>query len=70
MKCDVIIDQDILNVYPEIRLGLLRFKTNVESSNEKFWKYMDTKIIPEVKKEIEGKQWGEISWCKRKPLGV
>lgn len=64
MKCDVIIDQDLLNVYPKIRLGLLRFKTNVESSNEKFWEYMDTKVIPEVKKEIEGKQWSEISGVK------
>ena len=50
MKYDVIVDQDLLNVYPEIRLGLLRFKTNVESSNEKFWEYMDTKVIPEIKK--------------------
>lgn len=64
MQYDVIIDQDLLNVYPEIRLGLLRFKTNVESSNENFWEYMDTKVIPEVKKEIEGKQWSEISGVK------
>ena len=60
MKCDVVIDQNLFNIYPEIRLGLLRFKTNIESSNEKFWEYVNTVVIPEVKKEIEGKQWSEI----------
>ncbi|MDO5813644.1 MAG: phenylalanine--tRNA ligase beta subunit-related protein [Bacillota bacterium] len=61
MKYDVIIDQKLFDIYPEIRLGLLRFKTNIESSNEQFWLYMNTEVIPNVKKEIEGKQWSEIS---------
>ncbi|MDO5811792.1 MAG: phenylalanine--tRNA ligase beta subunit-related protein [Bacillota bacterium] len=60
MKYDVMIDQKLYNVYPEIRLGLLRFKTNVESSNDEFWTYMNTEVIPVVKKEIAEKQWNEI----------
>lgn len=64
MKYEVAIDKKILDVYPEIRLGLLRFKADVKEPDEQFWSYMEHGILPKVRNEIEGKEWGEISGIK------
>ena len=64
MKYEVLIDKNLLNVYPEIRLGLLRFKADIKGPDERFWSYMDNDIVPKVRSEIEGKEWSEISGIK------
>ena len=60
MKYDVSIDKSLYSVYPEIRLGLLRFLAKVEETDEQFWTYMNTEVLPQVKSSIEGKEWNEI----------
>ena len=64
MKYDVSIDKSLYSVYPEIRLGLLRFKTDVNESDELFWNYMNNEILPQVRYAIEGKEWSEIPGIK------
>ena len=54
------IDKRLFSVYPEIRLGLLRFHTDVKDSNNEFWMYMNNDVLPTVRSTIEGKEWGEI----------
>ena len=60
MKYDVAIDNCLSSVYPEIRLGLLRFRADVKEPDDQFWSYMNSKVLPEVRNSIEGKEWSEI----------
>lgn len=60
MKLTVEIDQSLFETYPEIRLGLLQFRTDVRDSDERFWNSMEEEILPKVRAAIEGKEWGEI----------
>ena len=60
MKYDVSIDKELFSVYPEIRLGLLRFHADVKASDDHFWDYMNTEILPQVRSSIEDKEWSEI----------
>ena len=60
MLYDVSIDKSLFEVYPEIRLGLMMFKADVKDPDDAFWNYMDGEVLPQVRKEIEGKEWGEI----------
>lgn len=60
MKYDVRINPQLFKTYPEIRLGLIRFHADVKESNENFWDYMNTAVLPYVRVDIEGKEWGEI----------
>lgn len=60
MKHEVKIDDQLFQVYPDIRLGLLQFRAAVRSSEEGFWRYMDAEVLPKVRESIEGKAWGEI----------
>ena len=60
MRYDVSIDEKLRKVYPEIRLGLLCFHADVRQPDSRFWAFMDTEILPQVRKEIEGKEWSEI----------
>lgn len=60
MKYDVSIDKKLYLVYPEIRLGLLRFQADVKEPDQKFWNYMDKEALPQVRTAIEGKEWSEI----------
>ena len=64
MRYDVIIDKDLFNVYPEIRLGLLRFHANVQGPDEQFWSYMNAEVLPQIRSTIEGKEWNEIVGIK------
>lgn len=60
MNKKITIEQSLLNTYPEIRLGCLHFTAVVEPSSDTFWNYLDTEILPEIRINIEGKEWGEI----------
>lgn len=60
MKLTVEIDQSLFETYPEIRLGLLQFRTDVRDSDERFWNSMEEEILPKVRAAIDGKEWGEI----------
>jgi DNA/RNA-binding domain of Phe-tRNA-synthetase-like protein len=60
MKYEVSIDNRLFDVYPEIRLGLLSFNADVKESCDSFWSYMDEKVLPKIREEIEGKAWSEI----------
>lgn len=58
------IDKKLFSVYPEIRLGLLRFQADVKESDHTFWEYMNNDVLPKVRSLIEGKEWSEISGIK------
>ena len=60
IKMKIDIDQQLLSVYPEIRLGVLRFQANVTESNPAFWEHMNNDILPKVREEIDGKEWSKI----------
>ena len=60
MKHEVSIDKELFSVYPEIRLGLLRFHADVKAPDNHFWDYMNTEILPQVRSSIEDKEWSEI----------
>ena len=60
MKYDISIDKNLLKVYPEIRLGLLRFYADVQEPDDQFWSFMNAEVLPQVRSTIEGKEWGEI----------
>ena len=64
MKYEIKIDKKLFEVYPEIQLGLLRFRTEVKPADEKFWNYMKEEVLPQVRRAIEGKEWNEISGVK------
>ena len=64
MKYDVSIDKKLFSVYSEIRLGLLRFHADVKASDDHFWDYMNTEVLPQVRSGIEGKEWSEIPGIK------
>lgn len=60
MRYDVTIDSQLFETYPDIRLGLIRFKVDVKESDTDFWDYMNTIVEPHIREEIEGKEWNEI----------
>lgn len=60
MKYEVSIDKALLNVYPEIRLGLICFHADVHTPDEQFWSFMNEEVLPQVRNAIEGKEWSEI----------
>ncbi len=64
MKYDVSIDKALFSVYPEIRLGLLRFHAEIKAPDERFWYFMNTEVLPQVRSSMEGKEWGEIPGIK------
>ena len=64
MKYQVSIDKNLYQVYPEIRLGLMRFQADVKEPDPAFWAHMDQEVLPRVRKAIEGKAWAEIPVIK------
>lgn len=60
MKYEVKIDPKLYDVYPEIRLGCLRFSAEVQDPDEAFWDHMKEEVLPAVREAIDGKEWGEI----------
>ena len=60
MKYNLSIDNSIKDVFPDIRLGLICFKADVSVSDDRFWKYMNDEVLPQVRKTIDGKEWSEI----------
>ena len=57
---EIKIDNQLFSVYPEIRLGVLRFQADVKESDPAFWEHMNNKVLPKVRNNIEGKEWSEI----------
>ncbi len=64
MKYPLTIDPVIYDVFPSIRLGVLRFQADVKESNELFWTYLDEEILPNIREKIDGKEWNEIPGIK------
>lgn len=64
MKCGISIDKTLFSVYPEIRLGFLKFHTDVNKSDDRFWVYLDNEVLPQVRNAIEGKEWSNIPGIK------
>ena len=64
MRYDVTIDKELFSVYPEIRLGLLRFHADVKAPDDHFWEYMNAEVLPQVRSNVEGKEWSEIPGIK------
>lgn len=60
MERRVSIDKTLLDVYPDIRLGLLQFRAHVQKPDDAFWKYMNDEALPKVRQAIAGKAWDEI----------
>jgi DNA/RNA-binding domain of Phe-tRNA-synthetase-like protein len=60
MKYEVSVDKRLLEVYPEIRLGCMRFTVDVTASSDDFWKYMKEDVLPDVLRKIGDKGWSEI----------
>lgn len=60
MKYEVNIDKLLFEAYPDIRLGLMRFEADVKPSDEQFWTYMDSEVLPEVRAAVEGREWSDI----------
>ena len=60
MKCNVKIDSELYKIYSDIRLGFLQFKADVKKSDTSFWKYMNNTVQPQIKNEIDGKEWNDI----------
>lgn len=64
MRYEVSIDNRLLDVYPEIRLGLLSFHADIKAPDEVFWSYMNDEVLPKVRADIDGKEWNEIPGIK------
>ncbi len=60
MRYDIKIDKNLFETYPEIHLGVLRFKAEVKEPDGMFWDFMNTEIEPQVRDAIEGKEWSQI----------
>ena len=60
MTYPVSVDPALYSVYPQIRLGCLRFTAEVREPDERFWTEMEETYLPEVRAAIEGKGWSEI----------
>ena len=64
MRYDVTIDKKLYEVYPEIRLGCMRFSADVKEPADEFWKYMDEEVVPRIRQSIDGMEWGQIPGVK------
>ncbi len=64
MIYDVKIDEKLYDVYPEIRLGCMRFSAVVREPSDDFWKYMDEEVVPRIQQSIEGMEWGTVPGVK------
>ncbi|WP_455721769.1 B3/B4 domain-containing protein [Agathobacter sp.] len=60
MKYDVKIDNKLYETYSDIRLGILQFKADVKESDNSFWEYMNNEVEPQIRNEIDGKEWNDI----------
>ena len=60
MRYDVKADKKLYEIYPDIRLGLLRFEADVKGSDSGFWEYMNSEVQPRIRNAIAGKEWNDI----------
>jgi DNA/RNA-binding domain of Phe-tRNA-synthetase-like protein len=61
---EIKIDDSLYQTYPEIRLGCMQMTVTVTASDTQFWKYLDDEVLPKVRENIEGREWGEIPGVK------
>ena len=54
MNKTITIDPSLVKTYPEIRLGCLHFTAEVKPSSDTFWNYLDTKVLPVIRTNMEG----------------
>ena len=52
MKKTLIIDKEMKQIWPTVRVGCLQYKVKVEKKNEEMWKYLKKDIFKKVKDEI------------------
>ncbi len=52
MKKNLVIDQDMKQLWPAVRVGCLQYKVTVEKKNEEMWKYLKKDIFKKVKDAI------------------
>ena len=64
MRYDVNIADGLTDIYPDIRLGCLRFQAQVRKSDPQFWKYLDEEVLPQVHKKISGAEWNAVPGVK------
>ncbi len=64
MKYDIVCDNTLYAVYPEIRLGCIRFTAEVKPSGEELLNHLDNEVAPRVRAGIDGKAWDEIIGIK------
>jgi DNA/RNA-binding domain of Phe-tRNA-synthetase-like protein len=64
MRYDVNIADGLTDIYPDIRLGCLRFQAQVRKSDPQFWKYLDEEVLPQVRKKISGAEWNAVPGVK------
>ena len=64
MDSKISIDRTLYDIYPHISLGVLHFHAEVRTSEEGFWEHMKNDVIPQVLKDIEGRNWGDIKGIK------
>ena len=64
MDRKISIDRTLYDIYPHISLGVLHFHAEVRTSEEAFWEHMKNDVIPQVLKDIEGRNWGDIKGIK------
>lgn len=57
MKYEVSIDSHLFEVFPEIRLGLLSFHADIKAPDADLWSYMNDKVLPKIRADIEGREW-------------
>ena len=54
MNKTITIAPSLVKTYPEIRLGCLHFTAEVKPSSDTFWNYLDTKVLPVIRTNMEG----------------
>ena len=64
MKHSISIDRTLYEIYPYITLGVLQFHAEVMPSDDAFWDHMKNDVFPQVLREIDGKNWGDIKGIK------
>lgn len=64
MKYEINVDKALYDVYPEIRLGCIRFSADVSTPSTSFWKHMDDDVVPRIKESLEGKEWADVPGVK------
>lgn len=68
MDKQVTIDPALLEVFPEIRLGCLSYRAQVQSENPALWAHLETDVLPKALQQMEEETLAGIEGirCSRK----